>query len=358
MKRALITGVNGQDGSYLAEFLIEKGYDVVGVIRRASTFNRRRLDRIHRDHGDRHERFHLEYGDLNDSSSVLRILGQYKPDEVYNLGAQSHVQVSFETPEYTANVDAVGVLRLIESMRILGLDKNSKFYQASTSELYGATPIVPQNEETPFHPRSPYGVAKLYAYWIIKNYREAYNVFGVNGILFNHESPRRGENFVTKKITQGLVRVKYGKQSVLQLGNLEAKRDWGYAKEYVEAMWLMLQQPTPEDYVIATGESHTVREFVEEACRHLGIDLVWQGNGRDEKGVDRKTGKIYVEIDPHYFRPAEVDHLEGDATKAQERLGWKPRTTFKELVRIMVEHDEHEFLGEDKHTPINTLHLV
>lgn len=342
MKTALITGANGQDGSYLSEFLIEKGYDVIGLVRRASTFNRWRLNDIHHDFGDRHERFRLEYGDLNDSSSILRILGKYRPDEIYNLGAMSHVQISFETPEYTADVDGVGVLRLIESMRTLGLDQTSKLYQASTSELFGATPIVPQNEVTPFYPRSPYGVAKLYAYWIVKNYREAYNLFGVNGILFNHESPRRGENFVSKKISQGLVRTKLGKQNILQLGNLEARRDWGYAKEYVESMWLMLQQPKPDDYVIATGESHTVREFVEEACRNLGVDLVWSGTGVNEKGVDRITGKCYVEIDPHYFRPSEVDHLKGDATKAQTVLGWKPKTTFKELVKIMVEHDLQE----------------
>lgn len=346
MKNALITGANGQDGSYLAEFLIEKGYNVIGLVRRASTFNRWRLNTIHHDFEDRHERFRLEYGDLNDSSSILRILGKYRPDEIYNLGAMSHVQISFETPEYTADVDGVGVLRLIESMRILGMDQTSKLYQASTSELFGSTPIIPQNEETPFHPRSPYGVAKLYAYWIIKNYREAYNLFGVNGILFNHESPRRGENFVSKKITQGLIRTKLGKQAVLQLGNLEARRDWGYAKEYVESMWLMLQQPKPDDYVIATGESHTVREFVEEACRNLGIDLVWSGTGVDEKGVDRITGKCYVEIDPRYFRPSEVDHLKGDAAKAQAILGWKPKTTFKELVKIMVEHDLEELSKE------------
>ncbi|MCR4278497.1 MAG: GDP-mannose 4,6-dehydratase [bacterium] len=339
MKCALITGVNGQDGSYLAEFLLKKGYHVVGLVRRASTFNRWRLDTIHHHFGERHERFRLEYGDLNDSSSVLRVLSHYKPDEIYNLAAQSHVQVSFETPEYTANVDALGTLRIVEAIRILGLENKTRLYQASTSELYGSTPFIPQNEETPFHPRSPYGVAKLYAYWIIKNYREAYNIFAVNGILFNHESPRRGENFVTKKITQGLVRVKLNMQSVLQLGNLEAKRDWGYAKEYVEAMWLMLQHPTPEDLVIATGSSHTVREFIEEACRNLNIDLVWKGTGIDEKGIDAKTGKIYIEIDPHYFRPSEVDHLQGDASKAEQLLGWKPKTTFKELVRLMTEHD-------------------
>ena len=339
MKTALITGVNGQDGSYLAEFLIEKGYNVIGLVRRASTFNRWRLDRIHHHFKNRHERFRLEYGDLNDASSLMRVLGAYRPDEIYNLGAQSHVQVSFETPEYTADVDGVGVLRLIEAMRILGLDKTSRLYQASTSELYGATPHVPQNEETPFHPRSPYGVAKLYAYWIIKNYREAYGLYAVNGILFNHESPRRGENFVSKKITNGLIRVHLGLQSILQLGNLEARRDWGYAKEYVEAMWLMLQQPTPEDFVIATGESHTVREFVEASCRHLGVDLVWSGTGLDEKGVDRKTGKTYIAIDPHYFRPSEVDHLQGDARKAAQKLGWTPKTTFQDLVKLMVDHD-------------------
>lgn len=339
MKHALITGVNGQDGSYLAEFLLERGYEVTGIVRRSSTFNRWRLDKIHRDFGDRHARFRLEYADLNDASSLLRIMQKYTPGEIYNLGAQSHVQVSFETPEYTANIDGLGVLRMIESMRILGLDKTARFYQASTSELYGKTPTVPQNEDTPFHPRSPYGVAKLYAYWIIKNYRDAYGLYGVNGILFNHESPRRGENFVSKKITRGLVRVKLGLQSALKLGNLEARRDWGYAKEYIEAMWLMLQRPEPEDYVIATGESHSVREFVEETCRHLDIDLVWQGSGQDEKGIDRKTGQIYVELDPHYLRPAEVDHLRGDASRAGELLGWKPRTTFKDLVKLMVEYD-------------------
>ncbi len=339
MKRALITGVNGQDGSYLAEFLLEKGYEVTGLVRRASTFNRWRLNRVHRDMGDRHRHFHLEYADLNDSSSLLRVLRAAAPDEIYNLGAQSHVQVSFETPEYTANVDGVGVLRLIEAMRLLGIEKTSRLYQASTSELFGATPIVPQNEETPFYPRSPYGVAKLYAYWIIKNYREAYGLYAVNGILFNHESPRRGENFVSKKITTGLIRVQRGEQSVLRLGNLEARRDWGYAKEYVEAMWLMLQQPEPEDLVIATGVSHTVREFVEETCRLLGIDLEWRGVGPEEKGMDRKTGKVYVELDPHYVRPTEVEHLRGDARRAETRLGWKPRTTFHELVKLMVEHD-------------------
>jgi GDPmannose 4,6-dehydratase len=345
MKSAIITGVNGQDGSYLAELLIEKGYNVIGLVRRASTFNRWRLNHIHRHYGDRHERFRLEYGDLNDTASILRILNIYSPDEIYNLGAMSHVGISFETPESTANVDGIGVLRLIESMRILGLDKTAKLYQASTSELFGATPMVPQNEETPFHPRSPYGVAKLYAYWIIKNYREAYGLFGVNGILFNHESPRRGENFVSKKITQGLIRVKLGRQSVLQLGNLDAKRDWGYAKEYVESMWLMLQQPKADDYVIATGESHSVREFVEAACRYLDIDLTWKGRGADEKGIDRRNGKVYVELNPLYLRPSEVDHLRGDASKARKALGWEPKTSFENLVKIMVDHDLKELSG-------------
>jgi GDPmannose 4,6-dehydratase len=339
MKTALITGVNGQDGSYLAELLLEKGYRVIGLVRRASTFNRWRLERIYHHMGDHHQNFKLEYADLNDASSILGILKATMPDEIYNLGAQSHVQISFETPEYTSNVNSLGVLRLIESMRMLGLDKTSRFYQASTSELFGKAVESPQREETPFHPRSPYGVAKLYAYWIIKNYREAYNLYGVNGILFNHESPRRGENFVTKKITRGLVRVKEGHQDVVKLGNLDAKRDWGYAKEYVEAMWLMLQQDVPDDFVISTGEAHTVREFVEEACKHLDIDLVWDGSGSDEKGIDRKTGKTVVELDAHYLRPAEVDHLLGDNRKAKEKLGWSPKVTFSELVKLMVAYD-------------------
>lgn len=352
MKRALITGVNGQDGSYLAEFLLEKGYEVIGIIRRASTFNRWRLEQIHQGFNEHHAHFHLEYGDLNDTSSLLRILNKYKPDEIYNLAAQSHVQVSFETPEYTADVDGLGVLRMIESMRILGLDKTARLYQASTSELYGATRVVPQNEETPFHPRSPYGVAKLYGYWIIRNYREAYGLYGTNGILFNHESPRRGENFVSKKITQGLVRTKLDQQPHLTLGNLEARRDWGYAKEYVESMWLMLQQPKADDYVIATGESHSVRDFVEEACRCLDIDLVWEGQGSDERGIDRKTGKTYVTLDPHYLRPAEVDHLRGDASKAERILGWKPRTGFSDLVKLMVDHDYKELSTRRANTPL------
>lgn len=339
MKKALITGVNGQDGSYLAELLLEKGYDVIGTVRRASTFNRWRLEKIYRHLGDHHTHFRIEYADLNDASSIMRVMKDAMPDEIYNIGAQSHVQISFETPEYTANVDAIGTLRMIESMKILGLDKTARFYQASTSELYGKVEETPQKETTPFHPRSPYGVAKLYAFWIVKNYREAYGLYGSNGILFNHESPRRGENFVSKKITRGLVKVKLGHQDVLKLGNLDAKRDWGYAKEYVEAMWLMMQQDQPDDFVIATGETHTVREFVEESCKHLDIDLVWDGEGRMEKGRDRKTGKTIIELDDRYLRPAEVDLLLGDATKAKEKLGWTPRTTFKELVKIMVEYD-------------------
>lgn len=339
MKKALITGINGQDGSYLAEFLLEKGYEVYGILRRASTFNRWRIDHLHRHALDCHPNLHMEHGDLTDSSNIIRFVKKVKPDEVYNLAAQSHVQVSFETPEYTASVDAIGTLRVIEALRILGFEKTTKFYQASTSELYGNTPSVPQNEETPFLPRNPYGVAKLYAYWIVQTYREAYGMFLVNGVLFNHESPRRGENFVSKKITQSLASYKLGLQNKLVLGNLEARRDWGYAKEYVEAMWLMLQQEKPEDFVIATGEAHTVREFVEETCRVLEIDLKWQGTGLDEKGVDAKTGHVIVELDPHYIRPTDINILLGDAGKARRILGWEPRVKFKELVKLMAEFD-------------------
>ena len=342
MKKALITGVNGQDGSYLAEILLAKGYEVHGIVRRSSTFNRWRIHHLHKHLFDRNQNFHLEYGDLSDSSSLMRILKQVMPDEIYNLGAQSHVQVSFETPEYSADIDGIGVLRLIEAMRILGLDKTARFYQASTSELYGKAQTIPQNEETPFYPRSPYGVAKLYAYWIVKNYREAYNLFAVNGILFNHESPRRGENFVSKKITQTLARIKLGHPDPLTLGNLDAKRDWGYAKEYVEAMWLMLQIDTPDDFVIATGETHSVREFVEEACRALDIPLSWQGQGRNERGLNAKTNAVIVRLDERYIRPAEVDILQGDADKARRLLPWQPKVIFKELVKIMAAYDlEH-----------------
>jgi len=339
MKKALITGINGQDGSYLAEFLLNKGYEVWGTVRRASTFNRWRLQHLYKHLFERNQNLHLEYADLNDSSSLIRVMGMIRPDEIYNLAAQSHVQVSFETPEYTANVDGIGTLRMIEAMRILGLEKSAKFYQASTSELFGKTNEIPQNENTPFHPRSPYGVAKLYAMWITRNYREAYGLFAVNGILFNHESPRRGENFVSKKITQSLARIKLGYQDKFTLGNLDARRDWGYAKEYVQSMWLMLQQDRPDDYVVATGENHTVREFVEEACLNLNIPLVWRGSGREEEGVDKTTGKVIVELDNHYLRPTEVDILCGDASKAKKVLGWEPKVKFKELVKIMVDFD-------------------
>ena len=339
MKKALITGINGQDGSYLAEFLLSKGYEVHGIVRRSSTFNRWRIHHLHKHLFDRNQNFHLDYGDLTDSSSLMRIMQRVVPNEIYNLGAQSHVQVSFETPEYSANADGLGTLRLIEAMRILGLDKKAKFFQASTSEMFGKVRETPQNEETPFHPRSPYGVAKIYAHWIVKNYREAYGIFGVNGIMFNHESPRRGENFVTKKITQGLVRVKLGLQDSLKLGNLDAKRDWGYAKEYMEGVWQMMQYDKPEDWVLATGETHSVREFVEESCRHLDFDLTWEGEGSKEKGIDRKTGKAIIELDERYLRPAEVDLLLGDPSKAKRLLSWEPKVKFHELVKLMVEFD-------------------
>src|SRR3989339_1056152 len=339
MKKALITGVNGQDGSYLSELLLKKGYEVHGIVRRASTFNRWRIDHLHRHLFERNQNFNLEYGDLADSSSLMRIIKKVMPDEIYNLGAQSHVQVSFETPEYSADVDGLGALRLIEAVRILDLIDKVKFFQASTSEMYGKVESEPQNEETPFHPRSPYGVAKLYAHWIVKNYREAYNFFGTSGIIFNHESPRRGENFVTKKITQNLVRIKLGLQDTFRLGNLEAIRDWGYAKDYMEAVWLMLQQDKPDDFVIATGQSHSIREFAEEACKNLEIDLGWRGSGREEKGIDKATGKVIIELDDRYLRPTEVDKLKGDASKAKKVLGWQPKVSFKELVKIMVDYD-------------------
>ena len=342
-KVALITGVTGQDGSYLAEFLLEKGYKVYGIVRRASSFNRSRLKNIYNYINPNRCNFELYYGDMTDSSSILHILQRTKPDEIYNLSAQSHVRVSFEIPEYTANADALGTLRILEAIRILGMVKNVKFYNASTSELYGLAQEVPQTENTPFYPRSPYGVAKLYAHWITKNYREAYELFACNGILFNHESERRGENFVSKKITQQVAKIKLGLNEKLALGNLNAKRDWGYAKEYIEAMWLMLQQEEPEDFVIATGETHTVREFVEEAFRIVGIGLLWDGKGLDEKGIDDKTGKILVEIDPQYLRPAEVDKLLGDPSKARKKLNWYPKTKFKELIKIMVDYDVKKF---------------
>ncbi len=338
MKKALITGVTGQDGSYLAEFLHKKGYEVHGVIRRSSSFNTWRVNHMYKDPHER-DHFILHYGDLTDSTNIIRLIKQIKPDEIYNLGAQSHVMVSFETAEYTANSDALGVLRILEAVRLLDMTKKVKIYQASTSELFGKVVETPQTEKTPFYPRSPYGAAKLYAYWIIKNYREAYEMFACNGILFNHESPRRGQTFVTRKITMGLSRIKLGMQDKLYLGNIDSKRDWGYAPEYVESMWMMLQQEKPDDYVIATGETHTVREFIEESCKVLDMDLEWKGKGVDEKGIDRKTGKTIIEIDQRYFRPTEVDILLGDASKAEKILGWKPKTKFKDLVKIMIDAD-------------------
>lgn len=337
MKKALITGITGQDGSYLAEFLLEKGYDVHGMVRRSSTFTFDRIDHLYLDPRFREKKLHLHYGDLSDSSSIGRLVDKVQPDEIYNLGAQSHVRISFDTPEYTADSTGVGTLRLLDAIRESGA--KTKFYQASSSEMYGQVLETPQKETTPFYPRSPYGCAKLYAYWITVNYRESYDIFACNGILFNHESPRRGENFVTKKITRNLARIKLGLQDKFSLGNLDAKRDWGYAKDYVEAMWLMLQHTEPDDYVVATNETHTVREFIEETCKTLGIDLVWKGKGVNEKGVDATTGKTIITIDPAYFRPAEVDLLIGDYAKAKEKLQWAPRVTFSELARIMVEHD-------------------
>ena len=342
MKKALITGITGQDGSYLAEFLLEKGYEVHGIVRRSSTFNRGRIEHLYlarhikdqKDNGG----LTLHYGDMTDSSSLMCILQAVQPDEIYNLAAQSHVKVSFEVPEYTAEVDAVGTLRLLEAVRNLGL--KARIYQASTSELFGKVVEVPQKETTPFYPRSPYGVAKQYGYWITKNYREAYGLFAVNGILFNHESERRGENFVTRKITLGACRIKMGMQDKLYLGNLDARRDWGYAKDYVQCMWLMLQHPVPEDFVIATGEYHTVREFCTLAFAEAGITLRWEGSGVEEKGIDTATGKVLVEVDPKFFRPTEVEQLLGDPSKAKALLGWNPRkTTFEELVRLMVRSD-------------------
>ena len=335
MKKALITGITGQDGSYLSEFLLGKGYEVHGIIRRSSVDYRERIA-----HLEGHEHFHLHYGDMGDTLSIIQVVGRVKPDEIYNLAAQSHVQVSFDAPEYTANVDATGVLRILEAVRQCGLEKHCRIYQASTSELYGRVEAVPQNEDTPFHPYSPYAVAKLYGYWIVKEYREAYNMFCCNGILFNHESERRGETFVTRKITLAAARIAQGHQDKLYLGNLNALRDWGYAKDYVECMWLILQQEEPEDFVIATGEYHTVRDFCTLAFKEVGINLRWEGEGVEEKGIDMATGKTLVEVDPRFFRPAEVEQLLGDPTKARTKLGWNPRkTSFEELVRIMVQHD-------------------
>ena len=337
MKKALITGITGQDGSYLAELLLAKGYEVHGLVRRASTFNTGRLDHIYQDPHVEDRHLFLHYGDLTDSSNLYRLIEKIVPDEIYNLGAQSHVRVSFDMPEFTGDADGIGVTRLLEAIRETRL--NTRFYQASSSEMFGKVQAIPQNEETDFYPRSPYGVAKVYAYWMTVNFRESYNLFACNGILFNHESPRRGETFVTRKITRGLSRIKVGKEKLIYLGNLDAKRDWGFAKDYVEAMWLMLQQPEAEDYVIATNETHTVREFVEEAGRHLGYDIHWRGEGLEEEGYDELTGQVLVKIDPKYFRPAEVDLLIGDPAKALKKLGWKPTTTFKQLVELMVKAD-------------------
>ena len=343
-KVALITGITGQDGSFLAEFLLEKGYEVHGIIRRSSSFNTGRIEHLYFDEWVRDMKqqrsINLHYGDMTDSSSLIRIIQMTQPDEIYNLAAQSHVKVSFDVPEYTAEADATGTLRLLEAVRILGLERKTKIYQASTSELYGLVQEVPQRETTPFYPPSPYGVAKLYGYWITKNYRESYGMFAVNGILFNHESERRGETFVTRKITLAAARIAAGQQDKLYLGNLDALRDWGYARDYVECMWLMLQHDQPEDFVIATGEQHSVREFTERAFAHVGIELRWQGEGVQEQGIDQATGRVLVEVDPKYFRPAEVETLLGDPTKAKTLLGWNPqKTSFEELVRLMVEHD-------------------
>ncbi len=338
MKRALITGVTGQDGAYLAEFLLSKGYEVHGIKRRTSLFNTNRIDHLYEDPHEVGRHFMLYYGDLTDATSLIQIVQKVKPDEIYNLAAQSHVKVSFEEPEYTANADALGTLRLLEAIRIAGLEKKTRFYQASTSELYGLVQEIPQKETTPFYPRSPYAVAKLYAYWITVNYREAYGIYACNGILFNHESPQRGETFVTRKITRALSRIKVGLQDRLYLGNMDALRDWGHARDYVEMQWLMLQQQEPRDYVIATGEQHSVREFVELAAGILGIEITWEGTGAEEKGRDQK-GEVIVAVDPRYYRPTEVDTLLGDASKAKRELGWEARTSFQILVREMVEED-------------------
>ena len=342
MKRALVTGITGQDGAYLADFLMTKGYEVHGLKRRASSFNTARVDHLYRDPHEDDVRFFMHYGDLTDSTNLIRIIQETQPEEIYNLAAQSHVKVSFETPEYTANVDALGTLRLLEAVRILKLENKTRFYQASTSELYGKVQEIPQKETTPFYPRSPYAVAKLYAYWITINYREAYGIYACNGILFNHESPIRGETFVTRKITRALARLKTGLSGILHIGNLDAKRDWGHARDYVEMQWLMLQQDKPEDYVIATGEHYSVREFIEIAARQLGLSIRWEGEGVDEKGINEETGKVMVAVDPRYFRPTEVQDLLGDAGKARKNLGWKPRITFEQLVAEMVEADMQE----------------
>lgn len=342
MKKALITGITGQDGAYLAEFLLEKGYEVHGIKRRASLFNTDRIDHLYQDPHEKNRNFILHYGDLTDPTNLIRILQEVRPDEVYNLAAQSHVAVSFESPEYTADTDGLGTLRLLEGIRLLGLEKKTRFYQASTSELFGKVQEIPQTEKTPFYPRSPYAAAKLYAYWITVNYREAYGIYACNGILFNHESPLRGETFVTRKITRALARISLGLQDCLYLGNMDAKRDWGHAKDYVRMQWLMLQQDEPEDFVIATGKQHSVREFVTFAAGKLGIEVEWQGMGIAEKGIDKATGQVIVAVDPKYFRPTEVETLLGDPSKAREKLGWTPEISFQQMVEEMVDRDLNE----------------
>ena len=341
-KKALITGITGQDGAYLAELLLEKDYEVHGVKRRSSLFNTDRIDHLYQDPHDKNPKFFLHHGDLTDSSSLIRVIQEVQPDEIYNLAAQSHVAVSFEEPEYTANSDALGALRILEAIRILGLEKKTKYYQASTSELFGEVQETPQNEKTPFHPRSPYAVAKLYAYWITINYREAYGIYACNGILFNHESPIRGETFVTRKITRALVRIKLGLQDCVYLGNIDAKRDWGHAKDYVEMQWLMLQQNEPEDFTISTGKQHSVRDFIEIAAKEINIEIKWKGEGINEVGIDTKTGNIIIRIDKRYFRPTEVETLLGDSTKAKNKLNWQPKISFKELVKEMMMVDLQE----------------
>ncbi|WP_035240168.1 GDP-mannose 4,6-dehydratase [Desulfobacter vibrioformis] len=347
MKRALITGITGQDGAYLAEFLLKKGYEVHGIKRRASLFNTDRIDHLYQDPHDPDRRFFLHYGDLTDSTNLIRIIQQVQPDEIYNLAAQSHVAVSFESPEYTADTDALGTLRILEGIRLLGLERKTRFYQASTSELFGEVQEIPQTEQTPFYPRSPYAVAKMYAYWITVNYREAYGIYACNGILFNHESPLRGETFVTRKITRAMARISLNLQDCLYLGNLDAKRDWGHAKDYVKMQWLMLQQEEPDDFVIATGEQHSVREFVTLAAKELGIEIVWKGSGIDEKGYDAASGKVIVVVDPKYFRPTEVETLLGDPSKAERILGWTPKIPFEKLVAEMVRQDLTEAQKDD-----------
>lgn len=357
-KVALITGVTGQDGSYLAEFLLAKGYIVHGVKRRSSMFNTDRIDHLYKDQHENKVNFYLHYGDLTDSTNLIRIVQEVQPDEIYNLAAQSHVKVSFETPEYTANSDGLGTLRLLEAIRILGLEKKTKFYQASTSELYGEVQEIPQKETTPFYPRSPYGVAKLYGFWIVKNYREAYNLFACNGILFNHESPVRGETFVTRKITRAVAKISLGLQEKVYMGNIDAERDWGHARDYVEGMWLMLQQEKADDFVLATGKKISVRYFIELAFAEVGIEIQWKGKAENEKGVNKANGKVVVEIDPKYYRPTEVDLLVGDASKAKEKLGWEPKLTVQELVKEMVASDvalfkRDKYLLEGGHSILN-----